>query len=177
MAVAVVGGGGHDIFFSFVEVHHAYALILAYAELYLSLSEYLVYHLLRLLHYVVVYGIVVEHVEVGGIYSHLHLVDELAVVQIHRLHGLCIHLSGKEQISLRYALALEVAEESLRAGVLAEQVYENRAQQEDGSCDTGIFQSEGCTYFHYSLLVSMKPTPGLVCISFTSKFLSIFLRR
>lgn len=176
VTITVISRSSHYVVLFPIVIYHAYSLVSAYVELYLPPLQYLVDHRLSLLDDVVVDGIMIEHGEVGGINSHPHLIDELLVVEIHRLHCGGIHLSRQKKIGLCDGLVLEVAEECLVSRVLAQQIDECHAEQQDGGCDACILQCEGCPYLH-ALSVRMKPTPGLVCMSLVSKSLSIFLRR
>lgn len=95
-------------------------------------------------------GVVVEHVKIGGIDGNLYLVDKLPIVQINRLHGLGIYLSGQEEVGLGNAFALQVSEESLVAGMFADQVNEHHAKQKYGCRNAGVFEGECCSYLHVS---------------------------
>ena len=103
------------------------------------LPEYFVDHALCLFHDVVVDGIMIKHLEIGGVDSHFYLVDKLSVVEIYRLHRLGVNLFCQEQVGFSDAFALEVAEEGLVACMFAEQIDENHAQQEKSCCDACVF--------------------------------------
>ena len=165
VAVAVISGSRNNIILSLVLENHSYALVFSDVEFnFLFLKDFLD-HPFGFLHDVVVDGVVVEHVEIGGIDGNLYLVDKLLVVQINRLHGLGIYLSCQEKIGLGNAFALQVSEESLVAGMFADQVNEHHAKQKDGCRNAGVFEGKGSSDFHdfYMFLsVRMNPTPGLV---------------
>ena len=131
--------------------NHSYALVFSDVEFnFLFLKDFLD-HPFGFLHNIVVDGIVVEHVEIGGIDGNLYLVDKLLVVQINRLHGLGIYLSGKEEIGLGNAFALQVSEESLVACMFADQVNEHHAKQKDGCRNAGVFEDKGSSDLHISI--------------------------
>ena len=141
--------------------NHSDALVFSDMEFNLFFLYDFVDHHLRFLHDVVVDGIVVEHVEIGGIDGNLYLVDKLPIVQINRLHGLGIYLSGQEEIGLGNAFAFQVSEESLVAGMFADQVNEHHAKQKYGCRNAGVFKCKGCSDFHDFYLILMNFLFGL----------------
>ena len=181
VAVAVISGSCNNIILSLVLENHSDALVFSDVEFNLFFLNDFLDHPFGFLHDVVVDGVVVEHVEIGGIDGNLYLVDKLPIVQINRLHGLGIYLSGQEEIGLGNAFAFQVSEESLVSGMFADQVNEHHAKQKYGCRNAGVFKGKGCSDLHISFLsgfiqilirficlvryilsVKIKPTPGLV---------------
>ena len=161
VAVAVISGSRNNIILSLILENHSDALVFSDMEFNLFFLYDFVDHHLRFLHDVVVDGIVVKHVKIGGIDGNFYLVDKLSIVQINRLHGLGIYLSGQEEIGLGNAFALQVSEESLVAGMFADQVNEHHAKQKYGCRNAGVFKCKGCSDFHDFYLILMNFLFGL----------------
>ena len=98
----------------------------------------IVYHFLRFLDYIVLYGIMVKHPEVCGINGYLYFVDEFLIIQVDGLHSPGIHLVGKKQMGFSDCLALQVSEKSFVTRPLADQINQDHAQQENSSRHPGI---------------------------------------
>lgn len=88
-------------------IEHAYTLIPADIEIYLLLPDDAVHHATVFLYDVVLYGVMIKHAEIGGINGNLDLVDELAVVEIDRLHRARIDLIAQKRCALVIASPLK----------------------------------------------------------------------
>ena len=161
VAIAVIGSSCHNIVLSLILIEHPQSLIATYVKLNLLLLQYAVYHLPVFLDDVILYSVVIEHVEICGINGHFHFVDETAVVQIDGLHGSGVDLILQKQVSLGNCLTSQIVEEGTAAGMLADHINHSQAYQEDCGRGTSVLQGQGCSYFH-SLSDRIKPTPGLV---------------
>ena len=71
---------------------------------------------------VIVDGIVVEHVEVCGIYSHFHFINKLLIIQVDGLHDVGIYLVLQEQMYFGDSFTLQVMEEGIASDMLADQI-------------------------------------------------------
>ena len=118
----------------------------------------------------------IEHPEIGRIDGNLDFVDEVAVVEVDLLHGAGIHLVLQEEVSLGDCLVFERVEEGFAARMLADQIDCRQTNKEYGGGGCRVFECKGNSYLH-GLSVRMKPMPGRVWISLTSKSRSTFLRR
>lgn len=161
ISVPIVGRSRDHIRFSLPGIEHSHALIVAHIKLDFPILQDVINHLPVFLHDVILNRIVIQHPEIGGIDSHLHLIDEFTVVQINGLHGRCVHLLLKKQMRLGYRLLLQVVKKSPAARMLAHQINQYHTQQEYHSNHSGILQSQSGFYLH-NLSENMKPTPGFV---------------
>ena len=168
VAVAVISGSRNNIILSLVLENHSDALVFSDMEFNLFFLNDFLDHPFGFLHDVVVDGIVVKHVEIGGIDGNLYLVDKLPVVQINRLHGLGIYLPSQEEIGLGDSFALQVSEESLVACMFADQVNEHHTKQKDGCRNAGVFKGKGCSDLHDFYLILLKFLFGLSVWGVTS---------
>ena len=71
---------------------------------------------------IIVDGVVVEHVEVCGIYSHFHLINKLFIIQVDGLHDVGIYLVLQEQMYLSDSFTFQVMEEGIASDMLADQI-------------------------------------------------------
>ena len=138
VAISVVSNGRYNVVFPSERIAYSHSLILANIELHLLFFQNTVYHGTVFLDNIVLYRIVIKHLEVGRIDSHFHFVDKLLVVQINRLHGLCIYLILKKQMRLCHCLTFQVVEKRLAARMFAYQINQHHAQQKNGRRNTRI---------------------------------------
>ena len=114
--------------------------------------------------------------EVGCIDGYFDFVDKITVVEINLLHDSGIHMILQKQVGLGDGFAFEGAEEGFTASMLTDQINCRQTYEEYGGGGSRVFESKRDLYLH-GLSVKMKPIPGRVWISLTSKSRSTFFRR
>ena len=152
VAITVVGRRRDHIILSIKGIEHTDSLVVA---------DDAIDHSLIFLDNVVLYGVVIEHLEIGRVDGDLYLIDKFLIVQVDGLHGAGIHLVLEEKMRFGDRLASQVVEKCPAPGLLAHQVDQEHAEGEHRRGDTRILQGKGGPDFH-GLSVRIKPMPGLV---------------
>ena len=174
--ITVVCCGRYDVVVSIECIQHADSLVVSDVKLDAAILQDSGDHGGVLLDDVILDSVVVEHPETGRIDGHFDFVDKVAVVEMNLLHDPGIHLVLQKQVGLGDGLAFEGMEEGFAARMFADQVDRRQAYEEYGGGGSRVFEGQRGSYLH-GLSVRMKPMPGRVWISLTSKSRSTFLRR
>ena len=118
----------------------------------------------------------VEYPEIGSVYSYFHLINELTIIEIYRLHGFYINLIVKKQMGFSDSFASQATIKRITAQMFVHTIDSGHKHEKDSGRDTCIFDGKDTSYFH-NLSVRINPMPVFVCMSLVSKSRSIFLRR